>query len=525
MTLTDKKLPEYHGFEDFQKRQAKLQEIRTLGINPYPYRFEQTHKSAELSAKYQDKTPGEFDDAEQGKTPRVALAGRLVLFRSMGKNVFGHLQDEEGRIQILFNRDHTAVEGLSGGALSPIKFIEKKLDLGDILGIEGHLFRTHKGELTVYVKQVTLLAKALLPLPDKHSGLQDKGVKYRKRWLDLITDQGVISHFRMRAQVVNGVRDYFQKLGFLEVETPILQNIYGGAEARPFLTHLNALSQEMYLRIALEIALKKLIVGGLGRVFEIGRIFRNEGIDKTHNPEFTMVEAYAAYLDYNDIMGLVENLFAAIATSLFGSTKIGPRSDKQGQTHEIDLQTPWKRLTMKEAIKTYGKIDVDTLSNSALTDTVRPYTTPEEVPTLTRGKKIAILFENCVESHLIQPHHITDHPIETTPLCKIHRRPKEQKEQLVERFESFILGIEFANCYSELNDPEVQRTLLEAQAALREKGHAEASPMDEDFLEALCQGMPPTGGLGIGIDRLTMLFTGVTSIRDILFFPLMRPEG
>jgi lysyl-tRNA synthetase class 2 len=311
----------------------------------------------------------------------------------------------------------------------------------------------------------------------------------------------------------------------MEVETPVLQNSYGGAEARPFTTELNALKQEMFLRISLEIPLKKLIVGGHLKVFEIGKVFRNEGIDRTHNPEFTMLEVYGAYLDYNDMMRITENLFEGIALKLFGKTTLTYTSEESGQELTIDLKAPWKRLSMKESIKVYGNIDVDALNESQMRKILLDKGTlcPKEIHSASRGSLIAFLFEEFVEAHLIQPHHIIDHPIETTPLCKLHRDPSLRRERLVERFETFILGREFCNSYSELNDPVLQRTLLEEQAAKREAGDEEASPLDEEFIEAICQGMPPTGGLGIGIDRLAMLFTHAPSIRDVLYFPIMRP--
>jgi len=511
--------PSYHQHEEFKNRRAKLHEIRDLGIDPYPAKFEPTQEAHSLLHKYEGKEAGSSEQAEAGTTEPVALAGRLVLFRGMGKNAFAHLQDPTGRIQLMCNRDHTQVEGLpSSPELTPIKFIEKKLDLGDIIGIEGHVFRTHKGELTVYVKKLTLLCKSLLPLPDKHSGLADKGVRYRKRWLDLIVNQEVRDTFKLRSKIFLLVRKYFEKAGFMEVETPILQNIYGGAEAAPFTTELEALHQTMYLRIAIEISLKKLLVGGMERIFEISKVFRNEGIDRTHNPEFTMLEAYAAYWDYNDMMVCTEKLFESIAIELFGTTRI-----TLGE-HEIDLKAPWKRMSMKEAIKTYGKVDVDKLSDDQMREMFKGKEDPKELAKAPRGILISMLFEELAEPHLIQPHHIIDHPIETTPLCKLHRDPKLRDEGLVERFESFICGSEMCNSYTELNDPELQRKLLEIQASARESGDKEAHPLDEEFIEAICQGMPPTGGLGIGMDRLVMLFTKAPSIRDVLYFPIMRPE-
>jgi len=511
--------PSYHQHEEFKNRRAKLHELRDLGIDPYPAKFNPTHSAQSLTHKYESHELAGSEQAEAGTTEHACLAGRLVLFRPMGKNAFAQLQDATGRIQVMLNRDHTQIEGLTPTEeLTPLKFIEKKLDLGDIIGVQGHLFRTHKGELTLYVKKLTLLCKSLLPLPDKHSGLADKGTRYRKRWLDLIVNPEVRDTLLLRSKIFLLVRRYFEQNLFIEVETPILQNIYGGAEARPFVTELHALHQTMYLRIAIEISLKKLIVGGLDRIFEISKVFRNEGLDKTHNPEFTMLEAYASYWDYNDMMVLTEKLFESLALELFGTTQITL------DNHTIDLKSPWKRLSMKDAIKTYGGIDVDHLSDAQMRDKLKDTNDPKELAKEPRGILISMLFELLAEPHLIQPHHIIDHPIETTPLCKLHRDPKKRDEGLVERFESFILGSEMCNSYTELNDPELQRKLLEMQAEAREAGDDEAHPLDEEFIEAICQGMPPTGGLGIGMDRLVMLFAKASSIRDIIYFPIMRPE-
>jgi lysyl-tRNA synthetase class 2 len=516
--------PSYHQHEEFQNRSTKLTEIRALGIDPYPAKFTPTQTAHALQHKYESRQLAGSEEAEAGKTEHVTLAGRLVLFRAMGKNAFAHLQDPTGRIQLMFNRDQTKVESLpESPELTSLKFIEKKIDLGDIIGVEGHIFRTHTGEVTVYVKKLTLLCKTLLPLPDKHSGLTDKGVRYRKRWLDLITNPEVATTFRLRSRILHLIRHYFEKAEFMEVETPILQNIYGGAAARPFTTELHAQHQNMYLRISIEISLKKLLVGGMERIFEISKVFRNEGIDRTHNPEFTMLEAYAAYWDYNDVMVLTENLFEYIALELFGKTEI--TLQREGTDYTIDLKAPWKRMSMKEAVHQYGKINVDDLSDDQMRKILfEKEFDPKEIKSAPRGILIAKLFEELAEEHLIQPHHIIDHPIETTPLCKLHRDPKLRKEQLVERFESFILGNEMCNAYTELNDPELQRQLLVEQNEKKDAGDEEAHPLDEEFIEAICQGMPPTGGLGIGIDRLVMLFTQAPSIRDVLFFPIMRAD-
>jgi lysyl-tRNA synthetase class 2 len=523
--------PEYFSHEDFQNRTKKLHEIRALGIDPYPHCYKPTHTADEIVQKYKDGNLGHSEDAQAGSTESVKVTGRLVLFRSMGKNAFAHLQDHTGRIQVMFNKEATEVAGLdkesANAELTPMKFIEKKLDLGDIIGVEGHLFKTNKGETTVFAKKVTLLCKTLLPLADKHSGLADKELRYRKRWLDLISNPDVQKLFRTRSQIFAGIRKYFAEFKFLEVETPILQSIYGGAEAKPFITRLNALDQEMFLRISLEIPLKKLIIGGMDRIYEIGKVFRNEGIDRNHNPEFTLLEAYAACWDYQDMMRFVENLFEKLALELHGTTKIAITNPESQETFELDLKAPWKRMTMKECIKTYGQIDVDSLSDQEIKKLLEDsgHIDPKKLSKLSRGLMIAALFEIYAEPHLIQPHHVTDHPIDTTPLCKPHRNPADKEAGLVERFESFILCHEVCNAYSELNDPEIQRQLLEKQAARRDAGDEEASPLDEEFLEAICQGLPPTGGVGIGLDRLVMILTNSHSIRDVLYFPWMKPTA
>lgn len=523
--------PEYQGHEEFQNRTRKLAELKSLGIEPFPHKYTPTHTAEELIKKYPEGSIGHSEEAMAGKTPQVRIAGRLVLFRSMGKNTFAHLQDETGRLQVMFNRDMTKLTGYNPAKdnpelISDYKLIEKKIDLGDILGVEGYLFYTNKGELTLLAQTVTLLCKTLLPLADKHSGLADKELRYRKRWLDLISHTDIQETFRKRSQILAIIRKYFEKESFIEVETPVLQSAYGGAEARPFVTTLYALDQEMFLRISLEIPLKKLIIGGMGRVFEIGRVFRNEGIDRSHNPEFTLLEAYAPYWDYNDMMSLVENLFEKIALELHGSSKVKSTSAESNEEIVIDFKAPWPRLTMKESLKKFSQLDVDNLSDSEMRKLLieSGHIDQKKLDSMSRGLLIAALFAVYVEPHLVQPHHIIDHPIETTPLCKLHRNPAERSQGIVERFESFVLGQEICNAYSELNDPELQRQLLEEQALRREAGDEEAAPLDEEFIEAICQGMPPTGGLGIGLDRLVMLMTNSHSIRDVLFFPWMKPQ-
>lgn len=522
---------DYRDSEEYQNRLKKLNELEALGVTPYPHSFQPTNDAQNLLAEYANLKVGTSEDAEKGATPLVAVAGRLVLFRAMGKNAFAHIQDKSGRIQVMFNRDATQVEKYSPEANSSdepqtaLKLIEKKFDIGDIIGVEGHLFHTQKGELTIFAKKVTMLSKSLLPLPEKHSGLSDKEIRYRKRWLDLISHSEVQKTFRDRSHILRLVRHFFDELDFLEVETPVLQNIYGGAAAKPFTTHLNALDQSMFLRISLEIPLKKLIVGGMDRIYEIGKVFRNEGIDRTHNPEFTMIEAYAAYWDYNDMMRVTETLLERIALALHNSTVVTLFNPETQISTQIDFKAPWKRMTMKESIQHYANIDLDKLSDDDIKNILLDEKMdPKELAKCSRGLLMQHIFETKVEQHLVQPHHIIDHPIETTPLCKPHRNPEDCKNGLIERFESFVGTKELANAYSELNDPVLQRTLLEQQAARKDAGDEEANPLDDEFIEAICQGMPPTGGLGIGIDRLVMLFTNSHSIRDVLYFPLMRPQ-
>lgn len=522
--------PEYFLHEEFLNRSKKLNELKELGIDPFPHHFEPLTTSEELHEEFNEKNIGDSDSAERGDSISTVVAGRIVLFRSMGKNAFATLQDESGRIQVMFNRDLTELEGYTQNpndekSTSAYKIIEKKLDLGDIIGVEGNLFHTHKGELTIYAKKVKILCKTLLPLAEKHSGLHDKETRYRKRWLDLISNKEVQDTFKTRSKILHLIRQYCFDNDFIEVETPILQSIYGGAEARPFTTKLNALNQDMFMRISPEISLKKLIIGGISRVFEIAKCFRNEGIDRTHNPEFTMIEAYAAYWDYYDMMHFVENLYEKIALELFGTTKFNFSRGENEEIIEIDVKAPWKRVPMKKAILDYAEINVDNLSDEEMKKLLldSQHVPPEKVKNLSRGLLIAAIFEVFVEPKLIQPHHIIDHPVETTVLCKRHRNPKENSEGLIERFESFILGGEICNAYTELNDPIFQRELLEGQQKRKDAGDEEAAPLDEEFLEAICQGMPPTGGVGIGIDRLIMLFTSSSSIRDVLFFPWMKP--
>ncbi|MFZ4773456.1 MAG: lysine--tRNA ligase [Chlamydiia bacterium] len=512
--------------EEYLNRLRKLEEIRGFKIEPFPAASLSPILALDLAKKYHGHPVGNSEDGAEGKTQQVEVAGRVVLFRAMGKNAFLQLLDENQTIQVMLNKDLTKVDGLQEDPeLTGLKFIEKYVDLGDFLSVKGNVFRTKVGELTVYAKEVTFRAKALLPLPDKHGGLSDIEMRYRKRWLDLISNPNILTTFQKRSKIVSLMRRYYEDQGFIEVETPVLQSIYGGANASPFITHVNALHINVFLRISLEIQLKKLIVGGLRKVFEMSKVFRNEGLDRTHNPEFTMVESYAAYQDYHDVMDFTEGLFIHLAQAIHGTTNLGERQTKQGTLHHIDLKGPWKRYTMKESIRVYKQIDVDQKSDQELRDILKDTPLdPAVVKKLPRGLLIAKIFEEFVEEHLIEPHFIIDHPVETTPLCKMHRNLKEKEEGIVERFELFMLGMEMANAYSELNDPILQEKLLRQQQEAKDAGDEEAHPMDEEFIEALNAGMPPTGGLGIGVDRLVMVLTGEVSIRDVVYFPMMKPQ-
>ncbi|MEM4327971.1 MAG: lysine--tRNA ligase, partial [Candidatus Woesearchaeota archaeon] len=468
-----------------------------LGIEPYPYKYEPTHKAKILLEKYSKLKPDEVTE------DKVCVAGRFMSMRRMGKATFGHIDDGSGRIQLYFKEDKLGAEKYQ---------VLKLLDIGDWIGAKGTVFKTKSGEVTVLVSAFDLLAKAIRPLPEKWHGLKDIEARYRQRYLDLIMNPEVREVFVKRTKIIDSIRDFLNSKGFLEVDTPCLQPIYGGANARPFKTFLNALKMDVYLRISNELYLKRLIVGGIDRVYEFARDFRNEDIDRTHNPEFTQVEIYQAYADFNDIMGLTEGLISNAAKKLYGTTKIEYRGNM------IDLKGSWQKLSMVDAIRKHADIDVTRLPDEELFDLRRTFNL-EISGDITRGKVIQALFEKEVTGKLIQPVFIIEHPKETTPLCKPSRI---NPDEFVERFELFIAGMEIANAYSELNDPLLQRALLEAQAKQLRAGFKEAHPMDEDFIRALEYGMPPTGGVGIGIDRLVMLLTNQPSIRDVIFFPFMK---
>ena len=492
-------------------RLQKIEALRERGIAPYAYAFDRTHSAAEALAA--------FEEAGEDAGVDVRVAGRIVSWRKMGKTTFAHIADASGRIQLFLRRDELGDEAY--GDL-------KLLDLGDWVGAEGALFRTRTGEVSVRALRLELLAKTARPLPygkeevdpetgerTVHSGFADREQRYRQRYLDLAVNPEIAEVVRQRAAVIRSLRDFLDDRGFVEVETPVLQPIYGGASARPFVTHHNALDMPLYLRIADELYLKRLIVGGLERVYEIAKNFRNEGLSRFHNPEFTMLEFYAAFLDYEDVMLLAEEMVAEVAEKATGGAPV------RFGDHEIDFSPPFRRITMLDALREMGDIDVAELGEQALRERVISLGMDRaEAARLGRGALIDELFGELVEPKLIQPTFITDYPREMSPLAK----PKRGNETLTERFELIVAGKEIANAYSELNDPFDQRERLEAQAALRSAGDEEAQPIDEDYLRALEYGMPPTGGLGLGVDRLVMILTGQPSIRDVILFPTMRPE-
>jgi lysyl-tRNA synthetase class 2 len=489
-------------------RIEKVEQLKALGMEPFAYRWQSTHTMADLQSKYVELPQGE----EQADP--VAVAGRIMARRVFGKLAFFTLQDETGTIQLYLdkNRIQAAMGEQDAKAFEHLKQLT---DVGDIIGVTGTLKRTDKGELSVYVNQYTMLTKSLLPLPDKWHGLTDVAKRYRQRYVDLIVNPEVRATFRRRALITASIRRHLNQQGFIEIETPVLMTEAGGADARPFVTYHNTLDMNLYLRIATELHLKRLIVGGFEKVFEIGRIFRNEGISTRHNPEFTAIEVYQAYADYNDMMTLTETIIATATQDVLGSLTL----TYQGQ--DIDLTPPWQRLTMHEAVQEATGLDLtqwsdlETAKQAAQAIGIREI---EACPSI--GKLLNEVFEQRVEPHLIQPTFIVDYPVELSPLAKPHR----SKPGLVERFELFIVGRETANSFSELTDPLDQRQRLEAQADRKAAGDLEAHDVDEDFLCALEHGMPPTGGLGIGIDRLVMVLTDSASIRDVIAFPLLKPE-
>lgn len=496
------------------RRREELEELIKLGINPYPSELYEVNVSAQEILKNYDSTPEKYEN--------VSIAGRLMSRRIMGNASFAGLQDSTGRIQLYVKRDDIA----PGDDKTLYNTVFKKLlDIGDIIGVKGFVFRTQTGEISIHVKEFKILTKSLKPLPIVKEAVDEQGnkvvydavsdpeIRYRQRYVDLILNPQVRETFKKRTQLVNTMREYLNEKGYLEVETPILQPLYGGAAARPFKTYHNTLDMELYLRIANELYLKRLIVGGFDGVYEFSKDFRNEGMSRFHNPEFTQIELYVAYKDYNWMMDLVEEMIEKVALAIHGSTKV------QVGENIIDFQRPWKRFTMFEAIQHFTGIDISEMDEQQLADTARKLKIKVD-GTMGKGKLIDEIFGETCEGKLIQPTFITDYPLEMSPLAKKHR----SKPGLVERFEAICNGKEICNAFSELNDPLDQRRRFEEQLELGKRGDTEAMVLDEDFLRALEYGMPPTAGLGIGIDRLSMIMTNSNSIQDVLFFPQMKPE-
>jgi lysyl-tRNA synthetase class 2 len=493
-------------------RREKLRALRERGIAPFAYQFQRTHTTAQARAAFEPDEP----------VP-VRVAGRLVSLRGHGKTTFAHLEDPTGRIQLYFKQDDL------GEAANELV---KLLDLGDIVGMAGELFRTKTGETTIRAREVTLLAKALRPLPlgkddgsgDRHGTLSDAETRYRQRYADLAVHPETRDVFTVRARVIAYLRRFLDQRGYVEVETPALQPLYGGALARPFVTRHNALDAQLYLRIATELYLKRCIVGGMEKVYELGKDFRNEGIDRLHNPEFTMLECYEAYIDYTDVMRLVEDMLSGLVQELYGTLSL----ERFGRT--FHFTPPWPRLGYRELVRQYAGVDLATASDADLRHRLQAEggnrkpegeaATPPDLKGMPRTKLIDEVFKTFVEHRLEQPTFVVDYPIEISPLAK----PKRGDPTLAERFELFAQGRELANAFSELNDPDEQRARFEAQLAARAAGDQEAHQLDLDYIRALEYGMPPTGGLGLGIDRLVMLLAERPSIRDVILFPLLRPE-
>ena len=485
---------EQNTAEVIQVRRDKLNKLVEEGRNPYEVvRYDKDAYAEGIKENYADY---------EGK--EVSLAGRMVSKRIMGKASFAHLLDCTGSIQLYVSRDDLGEESYAAF---------KKTDIGDIIGVKGIVFTTRMGEISVHCKSVELLSKSLLPLPEKYHGLKDTDLRYRQRYVDLIANPEVKKTFVTRSRIISGIRAYLDAQGFIEVETPILNTIAGGASARPFITHHNTLDIDMYMRIAPELYLKRLIVGGFEKVYELGRMFRNEGMDTRHNPEFTMIEMYQAYTDFHGMMDLTENIFGYIADTVIGSRKI----IYQGE--EIDLSSPWKRITMIDAVREYVGIDFEATEDMKELKAQAKKAGVEFDDDITWGKLLYECFDQKVEDKLVQPTFVYDYPVDVSPLAK--RKPTDKR--MTERFEFFITGKEFGNAFSELNDPIDQKERFMAQVREREKGDDEAQMMDEDYVNALMYGMPPTGGLGIGVDRMVMLFTDAASIRDVLLFPTMKP--
>ena len=484
-----------------QQRRQKLDRIRARGVNPYPHSYHRSHTTQQAIALLEQQ-----EASSQTETPAVSVAGRITARRLMGKSAFFDIRDGSGKIQLLFQD----INKFEKGDLE----LFKDLDIGDIIGVEGNLLRTKSGEPTVRVGDFSLLAKSLRPLPEKWHGISDVDTRYRQRYLDLIANTEVKEIFRVRSLVITAIRQFLNQRGFVEVETPVLQPAAGGALAHPFTTHHHALNQDFYLRIALELHLKRLVIGGLDKVYELGRIFRNEGISAKHNPEFTMLESYEAYADYNDVMKMVEEMVSKVSQRVLGREKV-----KFGD-NIINFKPPWQRLSLREAIIQYSGID---FANFPDTDSLRAEMLKLKMkvdPQKDRGRLVDELISTFVEPNLIQPTFLFDYPVEMSPLAKT----KPDDDRLVERFEAYAGGMEIANAFTELNDPVEQRQRFLQQKKQRQEEGEPVETIDQDFLLALEYGMPPTGGLGVGIDRLVMLLTGQQSIREVIFFPQLREK-
>ena len=490
--------PEQDLSQQSKVRREKLAALQSEGRDPFQItRFDWDHTSAQIKENF---------DALEGQS--VKVAGRLMSKRGMGKVSFCDLQDRDGRIQLYARQDEMDEE---------IYKQFKKYDIGDIVGVDGEVFRTQRGEMSVRAKTITLLSKSLLPLPEKFHGLQDKELRFRQRYVDLMVNPEVKRNFAIRSRFIKFMRNYLDDMGYIEVETPVLNTIAGGAAARPFITHHNTLDIDMYMRIATELPLKRLIVGGMDRVYEIGRIFRNEGMDPKHNPEFTTVELYQAYTDFHGMMDIAEGILSGAAQAILGTYQV------QWQGEDIDLTPGWRRLTMVDAVKEYAGVDFGAITDDAEAVSAAKAIGVElaDAAEKTWGNALYACFDQKVEEQLVQPTFITMYPVEVSPLTK--RSPADPR--LTERFELFICRSELANAYSELNDPIDQRERFEKQVEQRERGDEETEMLDEDFLTALEYGMPPTGGMGMGIDRCVMLLTGADTIREVILFPTMKPEG
>ena len=489
---------------DFRRQRIdKIEKLRQLGVNPFANNFVPAETAAEVISRF-----GSLENEDLENYPsQVRVAGRLMSLRFFGKAAFAHLKDRSGQIQIYVRKDKVSEEQFE---------IFKICDVGDFIGVEGQVFRTRTNELTILAERVCLLTKSLRPLPEKWHGLKDVETRYRQRYVDLLVNGEVADTFKKRVKIIDGIRNFFKQRDFMEVETPMMQPIAGGATARPFVTYHNALNMDLFLRIAPELYLKRLVVGGFERVFEINRNFRNEGISIQHNPEFTMLEFYQAYATYLDLMQLTEDLFSSLAEQVCG------RSNVTYQGQEIDLTPPWDHLSVVESIEKYGSVPVERLqTRDSLLQLLKEWDIEVEEKDSSYGKLLMKIFDETVESKLIQPTFITDYPVEISPLS----RRNENNPAVTDRFELFIAGREMANAFSELNDPLDQRERFMQQVKEKEAGDEEAHQYDEDYIRALEYGLPPTAGEGIGIDRLVMLLTDSPSIRDVILFPLLKPEN